>query len=145
MTIVRDPDEAADVVQNALIKTLRGLDGYRGDARFRTWLLSIVVNEAKAGLRRSGRRREVALEVAPDLAAGGPAVDQAVLRAQEARRARAALALLPEKQRLSVQMRIDEGLSYREIAAIIDSTEGAARVNYHHGIRRLRQLLQEDS
>jgi RNA polymerase sigma-70 factor (ECF subfamily) len=48
---------------------------------------------------------------------------------------------LPEKQRLSVTLRIEEGLSFREIGEVIGSSEGAARVNYFHGIRRLRELM----
>ena len=59
----------------------------------------------------------------------------------EVARVREALADLPEKQRLSVSLRIFEGLSFREIGETIDSSEGSARVNYHHGIQRLRELL----
>ena len=59
----------------------------------------------------------------------------------EVARVRAVLADLPEKQRLSVSLRIFEGLSFREIGETIGSTEGSARVNYHHGIQRLRELL----
>jgi RNA polymerase sigma-70 factor (ECF subfamily) len=60
----------------------------------------------------------------------------------ESARAREALGRLPEKQRLSVQLRVDEGLSFREIAEVIGSTEGAARVNYFHGIRKLRVWME---
>ena len=49
---------------------------------------------------------------------------------------------LPEKQRQAVTLRIFEGLSFREIGALIGSSEGAARVNYHHGIRRLREMME---
>ena len=52
------------------------------------------------------------------------------------------LGRLPDKQRMAVQLRIDEGLSFREIGEIIGSSEGAARVNYFHGIRRLRELME---
>jgi RNA polymerase sigma-70 factor (ECF subfamily) len=51
------------------------------------------------------------------------------------------LGSLPEKQRLAISARIDDGLSFREIGALIGSSEGAARVNYFHGIRRLRELM----
>ena len=60
----------------------------------------------------------------------------------EAARVRVAVGELPHKQRLSVTLRIDDGLSFREIGEIIGSSEGSARVNYHHGIRRLRELLE---
>ena len=45
---------------------------------------------------------------------------------------------------MAVQLRIEEDLSFREVGEIIGSSEGAARVNYHHGIRRLREMLGED-
>ena len=60
----------------------------------------------------------------------------------ESTRARAALGRLPEKQRLSIQLRVDEGLSFREIGEVIGSSEGAARVNYFHGIRKLREWME---
>ncbi len=52
-----------------------------------------------------------------------------------------ALETLPEKQRLAVTLRIRQDLSHREIGEVIGSSEGAARVNYHLGIKRLRELL----
>jgi RNA polymerase sigma-70 factor (ECF subfamily) len=51
------------------------------------------------------------------------------------------LVRLPPKQRLAVTLRIHNGLSYAEVAQVMKSTEGAARVNYHLGIKRLRELL----
>lgn len=139
--VVRDPDDAADVVQNAFLKAVRALDGFRADARFGTWLVSIVLNEARGGLRRRSRRPEEPLEHAPEPTADEPDAAERLVALDEAARVRRALATLPTKQRLSVQLRVDEGLSFREIAAATGSTEGAARVNYHHGIRRLRSML----
>jgi RNA polymerase sigma-70 factor (ECF subfamily) len=70
-------------------------------------------------------------------------VDDGVVRAQEAERARRLMGDLPEKQRLAVQLRVDEGLSFREVGELIGSSEGAARVNYHHGIRKLREWMND--
>ena len=135
--IVGNDADAADAAQNGVVRALRGLAGFRGDASFRTWLLSIVANEARSLLRGSARRREATLP--DDLPAVARRVDESVVLRSEAERARAQLARLPEKQRLAVQLRVDEGLSFREVGEIIGSSEGAARVNYHHGIRRLRE------
>ena len=140
--ILRDPDAAADAAQDGFVKAVQGLDGFRGDARFRTWLVTIVTNEARGQLRRVGRRRESGLEDVGPLHDGAPGVDQAVAVKTEAERARMLLATLPEKQRMAVQLRLDEGLSFREVGEIIGSSEGAARVNYHHGIRRLREMME---
>lgn len=138
--ILRDPDRAADAAQETFLKAVRSLDSFRGDARFRTWLLSIAVNEARGALRKHGRRREQALE-REDLGAVEADAQRRLELAEEARRVMDVLATLPEKQRLAVQLRTQEDLSFREIGEIIESSEGAARVNYHHGIRRLRELL----
>jgi RNA polymerase sigma-70 factor (ECF subfamily) len=144
VAILRDDDRAADVVQDAFVKAFRGVASFRGEARFRTWLLTIVANEARRSLRRGARRREAPLDEASLAADGAPTPEgQATLR-QEAARARTALAGLPDKQRLAVQLRVDEGLSFREVGEIIGSSEGAARVNYHHGIRRLRDMMEGD-
>ena len=142
VSLAKEEDMAQDVVQEAFMKAFRGLAGFRGDASFRTWLLTITANEARGALRRRGRRRETALEDAGEVGSGelGPA--GAALVAHEAERARRLLEQLPEKQRMSVTLRIEEGLSFREIGEVIGSSEGAARVNYFHGIRRLRELME---
>ena len=139
--ILNDEDLAADASQNSFLKAFKALDRFRGEAAFRTWLLAIAGNEARGLLRKIKKRREDTLEdvdVLPD--EGNDPSAEVVLRS-EVERVRAVLADLPEKQRLSVSLRIFDGLSFREIGEIIDSTEGSARVNYHHGIRRLRELL----
>jgi RNA polymerase sigma-70 factor (ECF subfamily) len=135
--------DAQDAAQDGMLKVLKGLAGFRGDASFRTWLLAIVANEARSMLRRRARRREALLddELAGESPAGG--VAEGVVLRTEVARVRALLALLPEKQRLAVQLRVDEGLNFREIGDVIGSSEGAARVNYHHGIRHMRGWLKE--
>jgi len=142
VSITRDEDTALDVVQDAFVKAFRALDGFRGDASFRTWLCTITTNEARGVLRKTKRMKETALDDAGPVATEAKDVAEATVIAEEARRARAMMAKLPEKQRLSVSLRIEEGLSYREIGEVIGSSEGAARVNYFHGIRRLREMLE---
>jgi RNA polymerase sigma-70 factor (ECF subfamily) len=139
--ILGNEADAADAAQEGLVRALRGLAGFRGDASFRTWLLAIVANEARSLVRRSVRRREGPLET--DVPGEDRAADEDAVLRDETERARSLLARLPEKQRLAVQLRVDEGLSFREVGEVIGSSEGAARVNYHHGIRRLREWMDE--
>jgi len=143
LRIVGDPDLAADASQDTFLKAFRALDGFRGDARFRTWIVSIAANEARGVLRRAGRRRERPLDTVSEPAS--TAVDHAtrVAVTDEVEHVLRLLATLPEKQRMAVQLRTQEGLSFREVGEVIGSSEGAARVNYFHGIRRLRELLEE--
>lgn len=142
LAIVRDEDLAADAAQDAFLKAFRGLDGFRGDAAFRTWLLAIAANEARTLLRRVGRRRETALDDVGPLQAPEMSPAEAAILHVEAARVRRSLAALPEKQRLAVTLRLEEGLSFREVGEVIGSSEGAARVNYFHGVRRLREMLE---
>jgi RNA polymerase sigma-70 factor, ECF subfamily len=141
LSLTRDSDSAQDVVQEAFLKAFRSLDRFRGDASFKTWLMTITANEARGVLRKSKRWRETPIDDVAPLAAAGKDPAETAAVAQESERARAMLERLPEKQRLSISLRIDEGLSFREIGDVIGSSEGAARVNYFHGIRRLRELM----
>ena len=140
--MLRDDDAAADATQEAFVKALRALQRFRGDSSFKTWIMAIAVNEARGWARRRGRRRERPLESHPEIPGGEQGVAERVVVTDEVARVRAALETLPDKQRMAVSLRIFEGLSFREVGALIDSTEGAARVNYHHGIKRLRELLK---
>jgi RNA polymerase sigma factor (sigma-70 family) len=140
--ILRDEDGAADVAQDSFLKAFRGLGSFRGDASFKTWLLTIAANEARGVLRKKGRRKELTLESAGPLASGEERADEALQRAMEVDRIKLLMEELPEKQRQAVAFRIFEGLSFREVGVLIGSSEGAARVNYHHGIRRLREMVE---
>ena len=142
VAILSDEDLAADASQNSFLKALGAVDRFRGESAFRTWLLAIAGNEAQGLLRKVKKRREDTLEKVDMLPAQGNDPSAQVVVRSEVARVRAVLADLPEKQKLSVSLRIFEGLSFREIGEIIDSTEGSARVNYHHGIGRLRELLE---
>jgi RNA polymerase sigma-70 factor (ECF subfamily) len=142
LRVLREPDLAQDAAQDALVNALRGLRRFRGEASFRTWLLRIALNTARSAGRRAGRRREVPLELVDTRADERAAVADVVVRQDEARRIGQLLDRLPPKQRMAVTLRVNQGLSFAEIAGVMRCTEGAARVNYHLGIRRLREWLQ---
>ncbi len=141
--ILRDPELAADSTQEACVKVVRGLDRFRGESPVRSWILTITANEARSSLRRRSRRRETRMADGFDPPSLTPDVADAAVAGTEVTRMRRALERLPEKQRLSVSLRVFDGLPFREIAALIGSTEGSARVNYHHGVRKLREELEE--
>ena len=139
--VLGDADEAADAAQDTFVRAFGALGGFRGDASFRTWVLRIALNTARSAGRKRTRRREVPLDAAPEQAGGTDPARSAIERS-EAERAERALSSLPEKQRLAVSLRVHQGLSHREIGALTGSSEGAARVNYHLGLKRLRELLR---
>jgi RNA polymerase sigma-70 factor (ECF subfamily) len=84
----------------------------------------------------------VPLEVARDTAGEERDAASVVALNDEAARISRLLEKLPEKQRMAVTLRVQQGLSYQEIGVALECTEGAARVNYHLGVKRLRELLK---
>lgn len=138
----QDEDKAGDLAQETFVKALRSLDSFRGDSSFRTWLLAIARNEFRAGYRQGLRRKEQSLESVVQIADDSRDPEGDAIRGSEVERVRRELAELPEKQRMSVALRLFDGLSFREVGEATGSTEGAARVNFHHGIRKLRERLE---
>lgn len=139
--VLGDHDLAQDAAQDAIVNALAGLPRFRGDSSFRTWLLRITVNSARSLGRRRWRKREVAIEAAEmqPSTERDPATMAAIR--DEAGRVALLLERLPPKQRLAVSLRVNQGLSYQEIGSILDCSDGAARVNYHLGIKRLREWM----
>ncbi len=139
--VLGDRDLAQDAAQDAFVNALGALHRFRGESSFRTWLLRIAVNSARSVMRRRGRRQEVALEVASEVPAEATDETHRIATVKEARRIEQFLERLPEKQRLAVMLRLQQGLNYSEVAAALECSEGAARVNYHLGVKRLREWL----
>ena len=135
---VRAPEDAEDVTQRTFVRVFERLDSYRGDARFRTWLYRVAVNLAIDHVR-GGKGDWIPLE--DDFAFTNSLGTERLVAAEIWRKVRERLAELPPRQRLVVELRVYHDLSFDEIATIVDSTEDAAKVNYHHGVKRLRALI----
>jgi RNA polymerase sigma-70 factor (ECF subfamily) len=134
-------EDVEDLVQEAFFRAFRSLDGFRGGASFRTWVMTIGSNALK-DLRRRARRREiVSLEEreVPDVSTDPE--EQAISR-DTARRIEAEVSRLPRMQRDVFLLRAQQGLEYEEIAAALGTTPGAARVHYHHAVRRLKRVAE---
>lgn len=129
-----------DLVQDTFIRAFRALGQFRGQCQFRTWLLTIGGNVVKDAQRRARRGRAVPLNEELPASDGDPH-ERAVAGEVEARLA-AGLARLPRMQREVFLLRAQQGLEYDEIAAALGTTPGAARVHYHHAVRRLKESVE---
>jgi RNA polymerase sigma-70 factor, ECF subfamily len=132
--------ELDDLVQEAFIRAFRALDRFRGQCRFRTWLLTIGGNVLKDAFRRARRVRVVPLDEELRSVDGDPHEQAVALEAE--RRLEDVLGRLPRLQREVFLLRAQQGLEYEEIAAALGTTPGAARVHYHHAVKRLKEYLQ---
>jgi RNA polymerase sigma-70 factor (ECF subfamily) len=131
--------ELEDLVQETFFRAFRSLAAFRGGASFRTWLLTIGSNHLTDERRRWARRPVIALE--PDVPDGAADPAGEVDARLAAERLQSGLGRLARLQREVFLLRAQQGLAYGEIAAVLDISEGAARVHYHHAVRRLRQWM----
>lgn len=128
-----------DLVQETFIRAFRAVGKFRGQCVFRTWLLTIGGNVLKDAGRRAQRARVVPL--GDDLrATDGDPHERAVAGEAEGR-LRDGLTRLPRMQREVFLLRAQQGLEYEEIAAALGTSPGAARVHYHHAVKRLKEYL----
>ncbi len=136
---VRNDADAADVTQQAFVRAFRALERFRGEASVRSWLYRIGINVALNHLRDRGR--EVPSDTAGDELTVEAVAPGVMLSAERARSLRAAVAELPPKQRQVLELRVFDDLSFREVAALADCTENAAKVSFHYAVKRLREVL----
>lgn len=129
-----------DLVQETFFRAFRALNGWRSEGSIRSWLFSIGGNLLKDEHRKRKGRQMLSLEDRdiPDHA--DPHADLAAAEAE--RRVREGLATLPRLQREVFLLRAQEGSDYEEIAAALGTTPGAARVHYHHAVKRLKELVR---
>jgi RNA polymerase sigma-70 factor (ECF subfamily) len=134
-------DDTEDVVQEAFFRAFRKIDSWRAGASFRTWVMTIGLNALKDLRRRTKRHTTLTLEDrdAPD-ERRDPA-GEAVVNDQLARLG-PAVQRLPSMQRHVFLLRAQQELSYQEIAVALGTSEGAARVHYHHAVKRLKQAME---
>lgn len=133
---IRDPAEVEDVAQESFIKAYRALPSFRGDSAFYTWLYRIGINTAKNYLVAMGRRAPTTTEFDSEEAESFEDGDQlrdintpeSVLMSKEiAATVNETMAELPEELRTAITLREIEGLSYEEIAGIMNCPIGTVR------------------
>jgi len=146
--LVRDPGEVEDVTQEAFIKAYRALPSFRGDSAFYTWLYRIGINTAKNYLVAMGRRAPTSTEFEAEEAEGFDSgellreistPESLLLTKEIAGTVNQAIEALPEELRSAIQLRELEGMSYEEIAKLMDCPVGTVRSR----IFRAREAIAE--
>ena len=145
---IRDPAEVEDVTQEAFIKAYRALPAFRGDSAFYTWLYRIGINTAKNYLMAMGRRAPTSTEVEAEEAEGFEEGEQLrdintpeslLLSNEIAETVNSTIEQLPEELRTAIQLREIEGMSYEDIAQVMNCPIGTVRSR----IFRAREAIAE--
>ena len=145
--ILRRHDQADEAAQEAFVKAYQGLGRFQGQSSFRTWIHRIARNAALDLLSREGTQSRVAEDAAqepsylPPESPRGPRALEELLEEERVQELRRGIAQLPERQRITLTLRVQQGLKFSEIAETLGCPIGTAKANYHHAVKNLKKLL----
>lgn len=149
LRITGNPEDAADLTQESFLKAWRNLDGFHFEAAFSTWLYRLASNTCLDFLRSAKRRRALSLTLEDedgrsqllDLPDPAPTPESALLAMEENARLSAAMRQLDPEQRRILTLRVINGLSYTEIAAVLSIKEGTVKSRLARARDSLRKKL----
>jgi RNA polymerase sigma-70 factor, ECF subfamily len=147
-TLGREED-ARDVVQEAFLRAYRGLRGFKGEAKFSSWLYRITLNLCRDSMRRDRRAPIVqtpegvdAVDLADAQASPSESVEDLVARREMSQAVSRAMAELPEEQRTAILMKEYHGLTFQEIADTLGCPLSTVKTRLYQGLSVLRRRLE---
>lgn len=139
--LVKNHDDADDLLQNTFMKVWMNLDSFRGDAKLSTWLHKIALNEALTHLDKEKRHAAESL----DDAVHQVEADEWIDGDEAAAALRHAVETLPTKQQMVFNMKYFDEMKYEEISEITGTSVGALKASYHLAVKKIEQILQGGS
>ncbi len=143
-------EDACDITQEVFIKVYRKINSWRPRYRFKSWLIRLVINQAIDTLRKTRRRKQVALEdvFGPENNMPGPdrpayQADRYAEAEETGRRIHQALSALSPAQRTVFVLRHYEGMALQEIAGTMNCSVGSVKVHLFRALRKLREELND--
>jgi RNA polymerase sigma-70 factor (ECF subfamily) len=134
-------EDASDLLQKTFVKAFTRLGSFERRSTFKTWLYQIAINLAKNVYRDRSKAHQVPIDDV--IIRRDPRTLEALIQKESRLLLRQALAGLPEKQRMTVMLRVQEGRTFEEIAEIMQCSLGTAKANYHHAVRKLKTMMGE--
>lgn len=142
-------DDARDVCQDTFFRAYRALKGFKGEAKFSSWLYRIALNLCRDFIRRQRRTPTVQMPDDADIgelaAAGGPveSIETLVARRELGRAVEQAMATLPEEQRTAIILKEYHGLTFQEIADMQGCPLSTVKTRLYQGLSVVRRQLEE--
>mgnify|MGYP003674673754 CR=1 FL=1 len=142
--IVIRHEDADDVLQNTFIKVHRSIDKFKGESQLFSWLYRIATNESITLLNKNAKRLQITNEEYQDKAINNLTADVYFEGDTIQLKLQKAIASLPNKQQLVFNMRYFDDLKYKDIAEILDTSEGALKASYHIAAKKIEAFLTSD-
>lgn len=137
--MVSDHDDASDLLQKTFVRAFKGLGTFERRSSFKTWLYQIAINLAKNIYRDRSRVQYVSIDNV--VLRKDPRTLENLIQKENRLLLRQSLAGLPEKQRMTLMLRVQEGKKFEEIAGIMKCSLGTSKANYHHAVRKLMKVM----
>jgi len=145
--VIGREEEARDVCQETFMRAFRALSGFKGQAKFSSWLYRITLNLCRDWIRRQ-RRQPVAqapegvdlLELATE-STPTESIEELVARREISQAVQRAMAVLPEEQRTAIILKEYHGLTFQEIADLLDCPLSTVKTRLYQGLTVLRRQL----
>ncbi|SHF53969.1 RNA polymerase sigma-70 factor, ECF subfamily [Salegentibacter echinorum] len=140
--MVKNHEDAHDVLQNTFIKVFKNIKKFKGDSKLYSWMYRIATNEAINFLNKKAKQLQISSEdlqqrlitnLESDVYFEG---DEIQLKLQKA------IASLPAKQQQVFNMKYFQELKYREMAEILQTSEGALKASYHHASKKIEEFIK---
>lgn len=140
--MVKDHEDAHDVLQNTFLKIYRNIAQFKGESQLFSWMYRIATNEAITFLNRKSRQLQITSAELQDQLIGNLESDVYFEGDEIQLKLQKAIASLPAKQQQVFTMKYFEDLKYREMAEILETSEGALKASYHIATKKIEEYLK---
>lgn len=150
-SIVRNADDSEEVLQEVYVRIFRHINKLKDPTKFQAWISRLLINQCNTFLKHRGRHMSYTLDEAIESTEdqlplqGSPEITSprdSLAQKELFQTIQRAIQTLPPKQRMAIQLFEVEGYSIKEVADMLDSTEGAIKFNLHEGRKKLRKYLK---
>ncbi len=142
--IIKSHDDTDDVLQNTFIKIYKNINSFKGDSKLFSWMYRIATNEAITFINQKAKRLQISNEEIQQLAIENLTAD-VYFEGNEIQVAlQKAIGMLPPKQQLVFNMKYFEDLKFKDMADILETSEGALKASYHIAVKKIEAYLTKD-
>jgi RNA polymerase sigma-70 factor, ECF subfamily len=142
--IVISHDDSDDVLQNTFIKVYKNIDKFKGDSKLYSWMYRIATNEAITHLNKNAKRYNMSSQEMQSKAVNNLTSDVYFEGDAIQLKLQKAIATLPQKQQLVFNMKYFEDMKYKDMADVLETSEGALKASYHLATKKIEAYLTQD-
>lgn len=142
--MVLNHDDTHDILQNVCLKVFKGISKFRGDSKLSSWLFRIAYNESITFLNKKSKQLQVSSTELQESLVNNLEADVYFTGDQVQLALQKALAQLPDRQKEIFNLRYYDEIKFKDIATILDLSEGAVKSSYHIAVKKIQQFIKQD-